>query len=188
MTVLYLYYNQPSAIAFFESLGYDKLDIDFLFIDDGSKIPLKVDWADVIRIDKDVAWNQPVCNNIGFEAIHGDCLRMDIDHYFLAEDLKKINNIKVGVNEIVTFKRESLHPHPNIFMCRPQDVLNAGGYNESFAGNYGYDDVELMKRLKREGFTFTECPIEVKVNRGLERHGLKRDFSVNKAKYEKGNY
>ena len=190
MTVMYLYYNQPDAIRFFESLGYPDSGIDFLFVDDGSKEPLKCKWAKVIRIDKDIQWNQPQANNIGFEYLyceneHEIVLRMDIDHYFTVEDLDQISKYNIFTKEVATFRREGLHPHPNIYLASVKHLLNAGGYNEDFCGNYGYDDMELMKRLKKRFFSFTELPIYVKVNRTLKSHGLKRDTHINREKYLK---
>ena len=192
MTVMYLYYNQPQAIKLFESIGYKNSHIKFLFIDDGSKEPLKLNWknAHVLRIEKDIAWNQPQANNIGFEYIfcnneHESVLRMDIDHYFTLEDLDNIGFYEPFGKEVVTFLREGRHPHPNIYLTSVKHILNAGGYNEEFCGNYGYDDLELMTRLKRKHFSFTELPIKVKINNSLKGHGLVRDSKVNKLKYLK---
>ena len=191
MTVMYLYYNQPDAITFFERIGYKDSKIKFLFIDDGSKIPLRLDWknAHIIRIEEDIPWNQPQANNIGLEWLfcqneHENVLRMDIDHYFSIEDLEQISLYKVYLKEIVTFLRRERHPHPNIYLTCVKHLINAGGYNEDFCGHYGYDDIELMNRLRKKFFSFTELPIYVNINHKLNGHGLKRDTTVNKTKYE----
>ena len=188
---MYLYYNQPDAIKFFESIGYKDCEFNFLFIDDGSKEPLKLDWknAKVLRIEKDIAWNQPQANNIGLEWLfcqneHENVLRMDIDHYFTLEQLENIRCYQVYLKEMVTFQREDRHPHPNIYLTSVKHLLNAGGYNEEFCGNYGYDDIELTNRLKRKHFSFTELPIKVKINHKLKTHGLKRDTTVNHRKFK----
>jgi len=190
MTVMYLYYNQPDAIRFFESLGYQDLGINFLFVDDGSDIPLTCQWADVIRIDYDIPWNQPKANNTGFDFIcyrneKDSVLRMDIDHYFLPNDLIEINEYELFTRQLVTFGRKGIKPHPNIYLASVSDLMEAGGYNEEFCGNYGYDDMEFMNRLKKKKFKFTPSPIEVRVNHDLKRHGLNRDTTINKAKYLK---
>jgi len=185
MTILYLYYNQPEAIKFLKSLGYDKLHRKFLFVDDASKKPLQMNWADVIRILIDVPWNQPYANNIALKYLDRSetVLRMDIDHYFMPEDFDRLEKIKVGKNEIVHFKRGNLTVHPNIFLTNVGDLLDAGGYNENFCGNYGYDDRELMQRLKSKKWTFRTSDIDVRVNKKAGQHGLKRDTLVNYNKY-----
>ena len=192
MTVMYLYYNQPDAIKFFEDLGYPDIGIDFLFVDDGSKEPLKLDWATVLRIDEDVPWNQPKANNIGFKYLYSlaenmTVLRMDIDHYFTVNDLLDINTIKLFDKEIMTFKREGRHPHPNIYLANVRDMVK-NGYDEQFCGSYGYDDIELMDRLKKKHFSFTSSYIKCYINHNIKQHGLERDTTVNKQKYlEKSN-
>jgi len=181
MTILYLYYNQPEAVKHLKSIGYDKLKTKILFVDDASKIPLRIYWADVIRILIDVPWNQPYANNVALKYLDRDdiVLRMDIDHYFEPEDIERIKLIKVQKNEITHFKRGNLPIHPNIFL----DLLDAGGYNENFCGNYGYDDRELMQRLKKNKWKFRTSSIEVKVNHKAGSHGLKRDTLINYNKY-----
>lgn len=190
MTVMYLYYNQPQAISKFERLCYQYLDIDFLFIDDGSKIPLKVDWAKVVRIEDDVPWNQPRANNIGFSCLYEmneneTVLRMDIDHYFDVDDLLYLKDYIPEQKEIIKFKRNGLKSHPNIYLANVKDLINVGGYNEAFCGNYGYDDTEFMQRLRKRFFSFTEMDINVNINYNTGDHGLERDKSVNLQKYLK---
>ena len=124
LTILYLYYNQPEAIRFLESIGYE--DVNFLFVDDGSKAALKLDWAEVLRIDYDIPWNQPRANNKAFRHLKkGVVLRMDIDHYFDKEDiiyLKFLSHI-IQDRAIIHFKRVNKTSHPNIYMARGEDLI-----------------------------------------------------------------
>lgn len=189
LTVMYLYYNQPEAIEFFEKLGYPDLPVNFMFIDDGSKEPLKLDWANVIRIDKDIPWNQPAANNLGFRNIWGRVLRMDIDHYFKLEDFPKIHELAktVKTNELYHFKRitkRGLNKHRNIYLTWVSNIQLIGGYDEDFCGNYGYDDLDLMFRLSKNGVKFKESDIEVFINHDLRTKGLDRNVSVNYQKFE----
>lgn len=197
MIVLYLYYNQPQAIAFFEKLGYPNYDIEFLFIDDGSQQRLKdiESWrkwpnAKQIRIEKDIPWNQPYANNLGLKylSLYSEeelVLRMDIDHYFTKEDFQEIKKIEVGPKEIVFFERIKGSSHPNIYLARVQDLLDAGGYNEAFCGNYGLDDKELNWRLRQKGFKFSKSNFKALINNDAKTRGLKRDDSVNRKKLKK---
>lgn len=189
MTVLYLYYNQAKAIKHLESVGYPG-EFEFMFVDDGSKEPLKCDWATVLRIEKDIAWNQPQANNLAFKTLKkGYVLRMDLDHWFTLEDLQKISDIRLEHKQIMFFSRiqnsKPIRRHPNIFLCRVEDILNAGGYNEYYCGNYGYDDKELMRRLKHKGFRFLYSDIDCNVEQfGVK---LKRDTTINKRRYEESD-
>lgn len=189
MKVLYLYYNQHQAIKRFEALGYDKLDIDIIFVDDGSKIPLKCDWAKVYRIDKDVPWNMPKANNLGFSKLKGETvLRMDIDHYFTPADLKRVSQIEVGEKEIIKFRRiykgKRISEGKNIYLARVNDIVKVGGYNEVFCGNYGYEDGELMHRLRLNGFKFIMSNITCIVDENHTK-GLNRNTEINYIKYRK---
>jgi len=191
MKVMFLYYNQEQAVKQLQWFGYDKSQFEIIFIDDGSEIPLKCDWATVYRIDKDVAWNQPKANNLGLSKLESDdvVLRMDIDHYFNVNDLSRINQIQVGHKEIITFNRlfrgSPISPHPNIYLTRAKDLIDAGGYDEQFCGNYGYDDSELMHRLKQKGFKFYRSEIYCVADSTLSTIGLNRDIKINRLKYLK---
>lgn len=192
MVIMYLFYNQHKAIERLEKLGYDKCGIKVIFIDDGSKIPLKCNWAIVYRIDKDIPWNMPQANNLGFSKIPNEIvLRMDIDHYFTVEDIKKVANIKLKENEIIKFKRvyknKRVREGKNIYLARVDDIVKIGGYNEIFCGNYGYEDCELMYRMAKNGFEFTVSNIICKVEEDLHTKGLNRNTDINYKKYLKLN-
>lgn len=191
LTILYLYYNQPKAITFFQELSYHQLKQKFLFVDDASKQPLTLkNWqnADVFRIKTDIPWNQPAANNLGFWHLYNQnpeatVLRMDIDHYFTPEALQEIAKIQLQSKQIYQFSRKNTTPHPNIYLARVHDLLSVGGYNEAFCGNYGYDDKELNHRLRKQKFQFIVSPIICNVNHSLKTPGLKRDTTVNHKKY-----
>ena len=185
MTILYLYYNQPEALQELKNKGYDKCPFPVHIVDDGSQIPLKCTWATVHRINYDIAWNQPYANNYGFSRIKNKdyVLRMDIDHYFTIQDLKRISTIELEKKEVVYFDRKGLKPHPNIFLTRVEDILSIGGYNEDFCGNYGYDDKELKHRMKINGFNFSYSNIQCHTNFGQSVKGLNRSCYINYKKY-----
>lgn len=192
LTIQYLYYNQPQAISFFESIGYHQLQQNILFVDDASAQPLQLKWqnAEVFRVKKDIPWNQPAANNLGFWHLYNQnpnatVLRMDIDHYFTPSNIEKIAKIQVQPKQIYQFKRHNALPHPNIYLARVQDLLNAGAYNETFCGNYGYDDKELNHRLKKQKFQYLLSPIVCNVNHDLKTPNLQRDTTVNHIKYLK---
>lgn len=193
MTLFYLYYNQPEAIKNLEKVGVPNYDCDKVIVDDGSYPPLKCDWATVYRIDEDVPWNQPAANNLGFSKIKESetILRMDIDHWIKHNDLLKIESLPH--NHIIHFKRIShnnngfikeLAPMMNIYLTNISTIKEVGGYDESFCGSYGYDDKELMWKLKKAGCVFEIHPeIKIQVNPVFSTDKLSRDIEVNKRKY-----
>lgn len=188
MKVLYLYYNQQKAIELLEALGYADSGIDFIFIDDGSKVPLECNWATVYRIEEDIHWNMPQANNLGFSKIPNEVvLRMDIDHYFTVEDLHKINKIKLQEKEIIKFPRlykgKIIKEGKNIYLAKVNDIVNVGGYNEIFCGNYGFEDGDLMNRLKKNGFKFTISDILCRVDGQMYTKDLNRNTDINYAKF-----
>jgi len=190
MVLMYLYYNQPEAISNLERLGYDKTPIKVIIIDDGSKEPLACEWATVYRINEDVPWNMPKANNLGFSKIPDEIvMRMDIDHFFTIDDLQKIYKIKLKPKEIIKFPRiykgKKISEGKNIYLAQVNDIVKVGGYNEIFCGNYGYEDGDLMDRLKRDGFTFTISDIFCYVDGDLHTKDLNRNTDINYKKYLK---
>jgi len=191
MVVMYLFYNQHNAIKRLERLGYDNLGVRTVIVDDGSKTPLKCEWAEVYRIDEDMPWNMPQANNLGFSKIRGEVvLRLDMDHYFEPEDLIKLSKIELQDKQIIKFKRtfngKTVNVGKNIYLARVDDIVNVGGYNEVFCGNYGYEDADLMDRLKRAGFKVTISNIICKVDNNFTT-GLNRDTTINYRKYKQLN-
>lgn len=193
LTILYLYYNQPQAIEFFETLGYPQAPVNFLFVDDGSATPLQLNWpnAQVLRIEEDIPWNQPSANNLAFNhllqkyGLDATVLRMDIDHYFNLEDIPDLQHDANAMlpKEIIHYRRQHTTPHPNIYMARVIDLVKAGGYSEAFCGNYGYDDKEFMHRLKKRFFSFSQSTVVCNVNHSGRTHKLNRDKTINYNKY-----
>ena len=192
MKILYLYYNQPEAIKHLESIGLDNSTFEVIIIDDGSNPKLKCDWATVYRIEKDIPWNMSKANNLGFSMLNPNdtVLRLDIDHWFSLEDLEKLSEIKLKPKEIIKFnrivcseKQYITKPPPNIYMARVGDLLNIGGYDERFCGNYGYEDKELMHRLKINGFKETISEVLVNTKASLHTKGLNRNLTINRELY-----
>lgn len=192
LTILYLYYNQPQAIEFFQSLGFQDYPVNFLFVDDGSQEPLKLNWPNtqVLRIEQDIPWNQPAANNLAFQHLlqqdeNAVVLRMDIDHYFNISvlDTLRLEATSIEPREIIHYRRQHTTPHPNVYMARVQDLVKVGGYSEQFCGNYGYDDKELMHRLKKRFFSFTQSEVVCNVNHAGRTHKLNRDKTINHTKF-----
>lgn len=194
LTILYLYYNQPQAITHLEKIGAPNHKVNYLFVDDASTPPLQLNWknAKVIRINKNTPWNQPMANNFGFSYLYAAnpesiVLRMDMDHYVTKNQIDELIEVSNSIKnrQIIKFKRTNNTSHPNIYMAFVKDLLKAGGYNLDFCGNYGYDDRELMHRLKKLKFLFQLNNLQISTNHKPGSHGLKRDTTINHQKYLK---
>ena len=187
MTFLYLYYNQPQAVPRLQYLSnYTKV----IFVDDGSQPPLQCQWAKVYRIEQDVQWNQPTANNIGFSMVTTRrTVRLDIDHHIPESELYKLSQIEPQPKELITFQRyhngKRIRTNYNQYMVRTSDILQEGGYNETYSGHYGYDDTELITRLRAKGWTITQSDVVIEVDTQYETKGIKRNKAVNEAKYTK---
>lgn len=189
MTILYTYYNQPDAITFLESIGCPAYDIEFVFVDDGSKVPLKLNWpnAKVYRIEEDIPWNMAAANNLAFRHLKGKVLRMDIDHYITPEKVEQLKQIEVGEGQIILFKRQlssgkKLKDVHNILLLNVDDYWKAGGYDEQFSGNYGYLDTDQKYRFAKMGYEIIRNDMVINVNPVHATKGLSRDMTVNTAK------
>lgn len=189
--ILYLYYNQPEAISFLESIGCPDYPISFIFVDDGSKEPLKLDWpnAIVVRIDEDIPWNMSAANNLGFRYTNGKVLRMDIDHFLEKDQIKHLESIDLKKMELFIFDRyrtdigRKIDPAPNIYLIGTEDYWSVGGYDEDYCGHYGYEDKDIRRKFDRAGFSVRKSSLIVNVDVRYSTRNLDRDLTVNKNLY-----
>jgi len=128
---------------------------------------------DVWMIGIDVPWNQPEANNLAFLKSRTEWIcRTDIDHYFdpsqVARMLLLIEDKGPESAEVFSFSRRFgslltpsssswwrsrvwpfLKPHPNTLLLTKTTYWEAQGFDESFSGNYGYDDIDFRRRLPK---------------------------------------
>ena len=186
------------------------LDImEFVIIDDGS--PLKYEIPDFnlnlrwIKINEDIKWNQSGARNLGVLSAKSDRLIItDLDHIFYEDTLKFMATYNFKEKEIYKSRRTHIHRNGfvagnypgagNIYAMSRGDFLKYFGYDEEFAGNYGYEDnfcAEYFDALgfKRKYITkkkyFCRERDDNDVNRKSSYHSLNRDDSQNKIIYEK---
>ena len=209
LTIYFPYYEQRNALEF--NLGvYAEYSeeirnkIRILIVDDGSPtepaLPIiKQEYLDKLdislyRIDVDIPWNQPGANNLAFAKAETEyVLRTDIDHYMDEANLRKLlnrlSNEKEGSNCCyflgLRIEGAPCAGHINSFVIRRADYLRTNGYNESFSGNYGHDDIEFVRRL-RKFVQIAGMPDGVFLIARLNAFtpGLSRDVSINKQKLE----
>jgi len=102
---------------------------------------------------KKVPWNQAAARNFGASLATGDkMLFTDIDH-ILYGDFQKLDILSFD-KEYITFPRRIIvnekkcliHPHVNTFLLNSKHFTY---FDEDFCGNYGYEDIEFLYRLRK---------------------------------------
>lgn len=129
--------------------------IEFIIVDDNSDYIPAIDFYDLpiryFRVLDDIPWNSCGCRNLAALKVTSKwVLFHDIDNVFDVEDMKKLSTSVLNVIED--------KPHSNLYkfnysidgipkaphLCTLLLNINyfwsLGGYDEDFAGNYGYDD------------------------------------------------
>lgn len=183
--------------------------MEFVIIDDGS--PLKYEIPDFnlnlrwIKINENIKWNQSGARNLGVLSAKSDKLIItDLDHIFYEDTLKFMATYNFKEKEIYKSRRTHIHRNGfvagnypgagNIYAMSRGDFLKYFGYDEEFAGNYGYEDnfcAEYFDALgfKRKYITkkkyFYRERDDNDVNHKSSYHSLNRDDSQNKIIYEK---
>lgn len=110
----------------------------------------------IYRIDTDINWNQMGARNLGMHHADGWCLMIDPDMLFDCDMMRRMMQAaaKLQRGRLVKYGLTHLHndeldmSSPNTYMIHKQDFFDVGGYDEDFAGNKGWSDVQLLDVLK----------------------------------------
>ncbi len=200
ITIYFPYYNQPQELKnqLDRISNYSKNirnKISIFIVDDGSqKTVLSIiekkhlDKLDIIlwRINIDIKWNMAEANNLAFREIKTNyVIRTDIDHFFDENNLTNLLNKNLDFdknyykfNRITTTNKHK-YPHQNTYIISKKNYWKVKGYNESFSGNYGHDDLMFMKQLNKFISPILLKDIYIKVNLNFRTKGLNRDTSIN---------
>ena len=110
----------------------------------------------IFRVETDINWNQMGARNLGMEHAEGWCLMIDPDMIFdngmmrrmmqAAAKLQRGRLIKYGLTHVGTKQLDM--SSPNTYCIHRDDFFAIGGYDEDFAGNKGWSDVQLLDVLK----------------------------------------
>lgn len=162
LTVIFPYYMNPEMLKkqFEVFNSYSKAArriLQLIVVDDGSPIgtraeeilddlqPNGFDFR-LYRILTDLRWNWLQCRNLGAkEAVKDWLLLTDIDHIIPVETMEKLATTDFDHRSFYTFARKNYtdkspyHPHPNSYLMTRKRYWRIGGYDETFAGNYGTD-------------------------------------------------
>ena len=100
---------------------------------------------------EDIQWNQPGARNLGMLMCSTEwVLSTDIDHILPAATAHKIMQISLTSRAFYTLGRIGApKPHLNSLLLTREAYWDAGGFDEDFCGNYGYDDTDFRQRLSR---------------------------------------
>jgi glycosyltransferase involved in cell wall biosynthesis len=128
-------------------------DIELIFIDDCSAIPLDVSHLPLttrcFRILDDIPWNMPGAKNLGAQQAKGEWLFFyDADQFLDAQGLKKLveqlkalpSNTLYRFNRFQLSDKSPLPVHQNCQVLKKIEYVKIGGYDEDFCGAYGHDD------------------------------------------------
>lgn len=145
ITVIHPYYGQEAMLPLVLKEMQDTENVRLVIVDDGSPEELgKIPAVDVYRIKEDKLWNQSGARNLGFHVSDGWCLYSDIDHIVTKEAIDSIRGRDWDKDSIYwlgrTEKGESIDPAYNCYFIHKSGFEKIGGYDEDFAGGYGFED------------------------------------------------
>lgn len=113
----------------------------------------------VFRITVDVPWNQMGARNLGMH--HADptwCVMIDPDMVFSCEMMRRLmmhasrmrrkTLVRYHLRHVDTEGKPVDGSSPNTYIIHRDDFFAVGGYDEDFAGNKGWSDVQLLDTLK----------------------------------------
>lgn len=134
-------------------------DIQKQIIDDGSKEPPQAD-VPIYRIEKDIAWNIPGARNLGATVCPTEwILFCDMDQTFTKDAISQICNTKLERGNIYSFSRIGRPRTAGTMLVSRFDYWRVGGYDEDFAGFYGYNDPYLRHLFGVHGIREVILPI-----------------------------
>jgi glycosyltransferase involved in cell wall biosynthesis len=203
LTLIMPYYNNARMLAYhYEKwAGFStetKMMFDVVIVDDGSQIiqavnvprPEGLPRIRIYRIKEDKDWNWCGARNLGAKVADGEWLLLtDMDH-LVPEGTVRGVCAKADPTKAYKFTRLCLpdmkymvdengvpKPHANTWCMTQKLFWTIGGYDEFFAGHYGFD-ADYLKRVKEHAQV--EVRKEVVVN--VPRHVIPDASTDNKAR------
>ena len=152
ITVVYPYYGQDERIPGIIEEKHPESRI--IIIDDCFPEPLKpIDGIDIYRIEDDILWNHSGAANLGFHVSYGWIVFSCIDHLVTRENIDSLLDMEKEKGTVYRLAREDQDGtrglSPTIFLIHKDDFESIGGFDEDFAGHYGYDDFWFWKRCEK---------------------------------------
>lgn len=200
--ILSVFFNQDDTAALTELLEtyatYDPalLDkVEFIIIDDGSPVPVTLPKLNLnmtlVRATINKPWNSAGAKNLGtILAAGAKVLHTDLDYAFPEKTLAKTVRMRLLGKRIYKFYIEDsqgrlTRPHPNTFLLRRAQFLEHFGYDEEFAGFYGFEDTMFYRLQRNMGAPIFKMPARFPkraraINRERSYHSLIRCLERNR--------
>ena len=210
--VTHFYFNQENIDAITGLLReyetYDPRLLDcvmFVIVDDASPISYEVPAFDLnliwLRINEDIPWNQGGARNLGVTYAPSEkILLSDLDHKIPEGTLRYLVKRRSPGKIIYKLRRRDpitgrrMKGHPNLFFMSRSRFFKHFGYDEEFAGNYGFEDVRFIKYQKLQGTLHWHLPKRIiavprrNIDKEKGYHSLQRDLSANLPVYVRKHY
>lgn len=167
LSIITITYGQPLMMErFLAELPLDP-SIELVVVDDCGNPPqeLRPSIDQLLRIEQDIPWNQPGARNLGImHATAPVLLIIDNDmrpqahqtaHWLAAARTLKEGHVIVPAVRYPSGELNLGHPHN--YLIRREDMIRMGGYDEDYAGHYGWEDVQQINLLKAL-FTVRHAP------------------------------
>jgi len=175
ISIIYPFFNQHKALAHHHlhwmRLMHEDVEFEVILVDDHSdKIPAVSDWSRafplrLFRVDEDKGWNITGAKNIGMhEANSNWCFVGDLDHLCTLEMMRYAMRAPLEDKHFYIFPRrdeqgrETEDYHENFMLIRKKDFWHVGGYDEDFAGGYGWEDVWFKEMAFARGMQRVKVP------------------------------
>ena len=110
----------------------------------------------LLRVEKDIPWNQMGARNLGMHVSRGHCLMIDPDMVFDGEIITRMRQaaaklarghvLKYGLKHVNSGRLDM--SSPNTYMLHRDDFFAVGGYCEDYAGHKGWSDLTLLDVLR----------------------------------------
>lgn len=200
--ILNVYFDQKSdktlssLLEKYATYSPELLDrIEFIIIDDGSPKPITLPNVNLnithARIDVNKPWNSAGAKNLGCVLASSDkVLITDLDYEFPEKTLQKMILMRSLKNRIYKCYIENSdgsynRPHPNTFLLSRALFLKHHGYDEEFAGFYGFEDTLFYRAHRTYGNPILKLnkaysKKERTVDRKKAYHSLVRDLERNR--------
>jgi glycosyltransferase involved in cell wall biosynthesis len=159
ISVLTTYYNAPiEAIRrHYEYIMNSTLPpLEWIIVNDGCVVGIRPALLELkgisivyAKIPIDIKWNLSGATNLGIWLSAGNVISLEeCDHYpmpnYYAQALRALGN---GADRFYAHYVNEPGRPPGNCVIKKNILTDIGGYDEDFAGNYGYDDILLTEKL-----------------------------------------
>jgi hypothetical protein len=162
----------------------------FILVDDGSTTNEAFYWGfnfdinlEIYKITQDIHWNGPGARNLGCFMAKAEWVYFsDFDYVLPEKSVEWMLNTPLSPDVIymptvVTNRGKPKGKHLGCFLINRDLYWAVGGFEEDFAGSYGYDDAVFLASQLRE-YTKKEGDFEViefkEASTKLDRHKIAR--------------